>query len=133
VIVFSGVVIAETRDPLRVLETSHPPVYYLPPSALRSEYVVPAPGTSFCEWKGRASYVSLQVGERRAECVGWYYPEPVPAYALLRNHVAFYAEPMDRVTVDGETVRPQPGGFYGGWITSDVVGPFKGDPGTQGW
>jgi len=133
VVEFGGVVVADTRDAYRVLETSHPPVYYIPPGDLRQEHVDRAPGSSFCEWKGQASYVSLRVGGRVAERVGWFYPDPVPTFAPLRDHVAFYAGPMDRVTVDGEVVLPQPGGFYGGWITSDVVGPFKGEPGTGFW
>jgi uncharacterized protein (DUF427 family) len=133
VVVFNGVVIADTRNALRVLETSHPPVYYLPLSDLQTGHIRDAPGTSYCEWKGRASYVSVRVDDRVAEGVGWYYPDPVPAFAALRDHVAFYAGPMDRVTVDGEVVRPQPGGFYGGWVTSDIVGPFKGEPGTEFW
>lgn len=133
VVVFHDVVIADTRRAFRVLETSHPPVYYIPPSDLKREHVIDAPGASFCEWKGRASYVTVRVGERTAERVGWFYADPVPSFAPIRDHVAFYAGPMDRVTVDGEVVRPQPGGFYGGWITSDVVGPFKGEPGTEGW
>jgi uncharacterized protein (DUF427 family) len=95
--------------------------------------LVEAAGSSFCEWKGRARYYSVVVEGRRAERAAWYYPAPVPAFDAIRNHVAFYAAPMDECTVDGETVHPQPGGFYGGWITADIVGPFKGSPGTNGW
>jgi uncharacterized protein (DUF427 family) len=132
-ITFAGQVIADTRRAFRVLETSHPPVYYIPPDDIRMEFLVPAPGSSFCEWKGNAAYYTVQVGERIAPKAAWFYPQPTPAFLPIRNFVAFYAGPMDRCTVDGETVVPQPGGFYGGWITSDVVGPFKGEAGTWGW
>jgi uncharacterized protein (DUF427 family) len=132
-IVFSGVVIADTAGAWRVLETSHPPVYYLPPADLSREHLRENPRASFCEWKGRARYVDLQVGDRIARSVGWYYPDPTPAFRALEDHIAFYAGPMDSCTVGGEIVRPQPGGFYGGWITSDIVGPFKGELGTEFW
>lgn len=95
--------------------------------------LIPAGGQSWCEWKGQAAYYSVVVGERRAENVAWYYPNPTPSFLPIKNYVAFYPRPMDRCLVDGEVVVPQPGGFYGGWITSDVVGPFKGEPGTMGW
>ncbi len=132
-VVFNGVVIADTVRAKRVLETSHPPVYYIPPEDVRQEHLIDAPGSSFCEWKGRATYKTVVVGDRRAERAGWTYPDPEPGYEAIRDHLAFYAGPMDACTVDGERVEPQPGGFYGGWITSDVVGPFKGSPGTMGW
>lgn len=132
-IIFNGQTIADTRRAIRVLETSHPPVYYIPPEDIRTEYLRPGQGGSFCEWKGQARYHTLEVGDRRAENVGWYYPTPTPGFDAIRNYVAFYAGPMDGCFVDGERARPQPGGFYGGWITDDVVGPFKGEPGTSGW
>ena len=132
-IMFNGVLIACTRAAWRVLETSHPPVYYLPPSDLAQEHLSESPCSSFCEWKGRARYVDVRVGDRVAHSAGWYYPAPSGAFEAIRDHVAFYAGVMDRCTVNGEVVRPQPGGFYGGWITSDIVGPFKGEPGTEYW
>ena len=132
-VVFNGVVVADTVNAKRVLETSHPPVYYIPPDDIRMEHLSPAPGSSLCEWKGRARYYTVEVGERRAERAAWSYPEPRPEFESIRDHVAFYAGPMDACYVDDERVRPQPGGFYGGWITDDVVGPFKGGPGTVGW
>ena len=132
-IVFNGVVIAETRRALRVLETSHPPVYYLPPADIRMEHLKPTGRSSYCEFKGAARYWTLRVGDRVAENVAWSYPDPAPGFEAIRDHLAFYAGPMDACTVDGERVTPQPGGFYGGWITSDIVGPFKGGPGTLGW
>ncbi|MCA9990637.1 MAG: DUF427 domain-containing protein [Ardenticatenaceae bacterium] len=130
---FNGLLLADTRRAYRVLETSHPPVYYLPPADIQMQCLIPAGGQSWCEWKGQAAYYSVVVGERRAENVAWYYPNPTPSFLPIKNYVAFYPRPMDRCLVDGEVVVPQPGGFYGGWITSDVVGPFKGEPGTMGW
>ena len=132
-IIFNGAVVADTRRAVRVLETSHPPVYYIPLADIRAEYLKPGSGLSFCEWKGEARYYTLEVNDRRAENVGWGYPNPTRDFAAIRDHVAFYAAPMDACLVDGERARPQPGNFYGGWITADVVGPFKGEPGTMGW
>ncbi|MFN2227287.1 MAG: DUF427 domain-containing protein [Anaerolineae bacterium] len=132
-VVFNGVTVAETRGAKRVLETSHPPVYYIPPEDVRMEHLEPAAGSSFCEWKGRAQYWTVAVGDRRAERAAWSYPDPVARYRAIKDHLAFYAGPMDACTVGGEQVEPQPGGFYGGWITADIVGPFKGSPGTIGW
>lgn len=132
-VVFEGVTIADSGRSWRVLETSHPPVYYIHPDDIASEFVIPSRRRSFCEWKGQASFVSIRVGDRTLDDVGWFYPEPTPGFEPMRDHVAFYAGPMDRCTVGGETVRPQPGRFYGGWITSDVAGPFKGEPGTEWW
>ena len=132
-IVFNGIVIADTRRAYRVLETSHPPVYYIPPEYIQMQHLEPADGRSFCEWKGQASYYTVHVGNKRAVKVGWTYPRPTPPFAPIKNHVAFYAGPMDACTVDGERVTPQPGDFYGGWITAEIVGPFKGEPGTMGW
>lgn len=132
-IVFGGIIIAESRRAKRVLETSHPPVYYLPLEDVRFEYFLPAPGRSFCEWKGDASYYTITVGEKTAVQSAWYYPDPAPAFVSLQNYIAVYPSRMDLCIVDGETVTAQPGDFYGGWITSNIVGPFKGSPGTLGW
>lgn len=132
-IVFNSEIVADTRRAKRVLETSHPPTYYIPPEDIKMEYLHPAGGRSWCEWKGQAHYYTVRVGEKEATKVAWAYPDPTPSFASLKDHVAFYPAPMDKCTVDGEVVRPQPGGFYGGWITDDVVGPFKGEPGTSGW
>jgi uncharacterized protein (DUF427 family) len=125
--------ILDTRDVVRVLETSHPPVYYLPIAAFADGALVPARGSSFCEFKGYARYLEDVGGETTVQGAGWNYPTPSHGYELLADRVAVYAGKMDRCTVDGEEVTPQPGGFYGGWVTSDIVGPFKGDPGTRGW
>jgi uncharacterized protein (DUF427 family) len=132
-IVFNGETIADTRGAYRVLETSHPPVYYLPPGDLLAGCLSAAPGESFCEWKGAAKYCTVRVRERMAVKVGWYYPRPTVAFAAIAGYVAFYAAPMDECRIDGERVEPQPGGFYGGWITRNIRGPYKGGPGTMGW
>ena len=129
VITLGGEVVVDTTDSLRVLETSHPPVYYLPLAAFAEGSLSPAEGTSFCEFKGVARYLSVGDADRAA----WFYPEPSPGYEALANRVAVYPGRMDSVTVAGEPVLPQAGGFYGGWITSRVTGPFKGEPGTSGW
>ena len=117
----------------RVLETSHPPVWYLPREDWVPGSLEPAGGASFCEWKGVATYLDVVGGRTRAESAAWTYPDPVPAFAVLRDAVAVYPGRMDACLVDGELVRPQEGGFYGGWVTDNVVGPFKGAPGTRGW
>ena len=132
-IVFAGRTIALTQDAYRVLETSHPPVYYLPRAAFTGCDLDAAAGQSFCEWKGNADYWSIRVGDKTAERVAWSYPDPEPAYAAIRDHLAVYAGPMEACYVGDEMVVPQPGGFYGGWITSDLKGPFKGVPGSFGW
>jgi uncharacterized protein (DUF427 family) len=130
---FGGRRIADTTRAWRYLETSHPPSYYLPLADLQTDVLEPAGSGSFCEWKGSARYWTVRVGDRVAERAAWSYPDPTSDFAAIRDHLAFYAGPMDRCTVDGETVAPQPGAFYGGWITRDVKGPFKGGPGTMGW
>lgn len=130
---FNGEVLAESRAAFRVLETSHPPVYYIPPGDIHRGYLVESPGQSHCEWKGAASYYDVLVDGARLQRAGWYYAEPTAAFRALRNYVAFYPAPMDGCYVDGERVVSQPGDFYGGWITSDIEGPFKGAPGTHGW
>ncbi|PDW02550.1 DUF427 domain-containing protein [Candidatus Viridilinea mediisalina] len=132
-IFFAQTLIAETHQAFRVLETSHPPTYYLPPADVRMEYLQRSPGGSFCEFKGAAIYYSLRVGNHQLPSVAWAYPRPTRGFESLANYLAFFAEPMDGCFVDGERVTPQPGGFYGGWVTSKVVGPFKGGPGTRGW
>lgn len=133
VIRLGGEVVADTTDAVRVLETSHPPVYYLPRSAFAAGALEPAEGSSFCEYKGGARYLSVRGGDALAERAAWYYPTPSPGYEQLVDRVAVYPAPMDACEVDGERVTPQDGGFYGGWITSGITGPFKGGPGTAGW
>ncbi len=132
-IFLGGELIVDTADSLRVLETSHPPAYYLPRSGFRPGALEFASGSSFCEFKGTAGYLTVHGGGQVSEKAAWYYPQPVAAYAALLDHVAIYPGRMDRCEVDGEVVRAQRGGFYGGWITARIVGPFKGGPGTLGW
>ncbi len=132
-IVFNGVLIVDAHRPLRVLETSHPPVYYIPPDEVQMQYLIRTSEHSYCEWKGSVGYYALVVGDRQVLNAAWFYPDPTPAFAALQGCIAFYPGKMDRCTVDGEIVRAQPGDFYGGWITSEIVGPFKGSAGTQGW
>ncbi|QWT23789.1 DUF427 domain-containing protein [Subtercola sp. PAMC28395] len=133
VIVFGGETIVDTTDSVRVLETSHPPVYYLPRAAFRSGSLSDARGQSFCEFKGLAGYLSVHGGSQTAPSAAWYYADPSPGYELLAGRVAVYPSAMQQCTVGGEVVTSQEGDFYGGWITSRVVGPFKGAPGTLGW
>ena len=129
-----GALIVDSTGAHRVLETSHPPVYYVPVEDVAEGSLEPAAGGgSFCEWKGAATYFDVVGGGRRVERGAWTYRDPAPGFEPLRDAVAFHAAPMDACTVDGEVVRPQDGGFYGGWITRDLVGPFKGEPGTHGW
>ncbi len=130
---FGGVVIAQSTRSLRLLETSHPPTYYIPPQDIRWENLSPGTSGSFCEFKGGATYWNVRAGARVARNAAWSYREPSPPYATLRDHVAFYAARVDECFVDGYKVQPQPGGFYGGWITPELIGPFKGPPGTLGW
>lgn len=132
-VVLAGVTIADTVAGFRVLETSHPPTYYLPRVDILGSALVPAAGQSFCEWKGVATYFDVVAGGRRLERVAWTYERPSPNFAALAGCVAFYAGPMDACFVDDEQVTPQPGGFYGGWVTRNLVGPFKGSAGTSGW
>ena len=128
-----GRVVASTTEGWRVLETSHPPTYYVPRAAFLPGVLRPSAGASWCEWKGQASYFDLVVDDVVVPSAAWTYPHPTAGFRDLADAIAVMPASMDRCTVDGEAVRPQPGGFYGGWITSGVVGPFKGDPGTLGW
>jgi uncharacterized protein (DUF427 family) len=133
VVAFAGVEVADSSRTLRVLETSHPPVYYIPAEDVRRELLTPAGGGTWCEWKGRARYWDLRVGDRVSRRAAWSYPDPSPRFEALRDAVAFYPGRVDECRVDSEVVVAQPGDFYGGWITSRIRGPFKGAPGTAGW
>jgi uncharacterized protein (DUF427 family) len=128
-----GRVVARTTTSWRVLEPSHPPTYYLPPEAFEAGVLRPVAGSSWCEWKGAASYFDLVGGDVVAARAGWTYERPTPGFEVIADAVAVMPALVDRCTVDGEVVEPQPGGFYGGWITARVVGPFKGVPGSMGW
>lgn len=132
-VMFAGQTVADSSGALRVLETSHPPTYYIPPQDVRADLLERSARRSFCEFKGEAHYVSLRAGGRVSPDCGWTYPDPTPGFRPLKDHVAFYAGRVDECWVEDERARPQPGGFYGGWVTSDLEGPFKGEPGTEGW
>jgi len=132
-VVHRGVTVADTTRSWRVLETSHPPVYYLPPEVVADGVLSPSPTRTVCEFKGVASYWDLYVGGTRTPDAAWSYEHPAPGYPELTGAVAFYPGRVDACFVDDEQVRPQPGEFYGGWLTSDVAGPVKGGPGTAGW
>lgn len=132
-VVFGGEVVAESRRGYRVLETSHPPTYYIPKADCRMEFLTPTERRSICEFKGAARYYTLAVGGSRAEHAVWEYPTPTAAFVPLKEYLSFYAQAMDACYVDGEEVNAQEGSYYGGWITSWITGPFKGPPGTMGW
>jgi len=126
---FGGKVIARSEKAWRVVETSHPPTYYIPRRDIAEETLEPVAGSSLCEWKGSANYWNVVAGGQRAERAAWSYEQPLRDFAQIRGYVAFYAASMQGCYVDGEEVVPQPGGFYGGWVTANLVGPFKGEPG----
>jgi len=126
-VIYQGIPIAVTRRAFRVLETGHPPVYYFPPEDVQMEYLEPTDRITWCEWKGRAGYFSIRVGERRVEAAAWSYPQPTAEFQMLRDYLAFYAHLADLCRLDGEVVRAQGGGYYGGWITNEIVGPFRGE------
>ncbi len=132
-VIFAGQVIAETRRAYRVLETSHPPTYYFPPEDVNQMFLVPSTLHTFCEFKGQAHYLHLEVNGHRSENAAWSYPNPSHDFNAIRDYVSFYASRVDACYVDDEQVQAQPGDFYGGWITKELEGPFKGEPGTQGW
>ena|SRR5690349_17984611 len=132
-VVVDGVTVADTTRAIRVLETSHPPVYYVPRDDIREAAIRPAHGSSVCEWKGMASYWSIVTPSRRIERAAWSYESPSPGFEPIAGHLAFYAGLVDEAWVGDELATPQPGGFYGGWVTRDIVGPIKGEPGSWGW
>ena len=128
-----GVIVVDTRGAIRVLETASPPTIYLPPTDVDLGLLVAAPGSSMCEWKGRAVYWSVRLADgREYPQVGWSYPQPTVAFAAIAGWLSFYPGRVE-CEIDGERVRPQPGSFYGGWVTNEIVGPFKGEPGTGHW
>jgi len=132
-VVLGGAVIAETTAGYRVLETAHPPTYYLPPCDVTAGVLSGPRHGGICEWKGQAVLFDVHGGDRLAPSAAWSYPEPTPGFDAIAGYVAFYALPMDACFVGAARVTPQPGTFYGGWITPGIVGPFKGSPGTMGW
>lgn len=132
-VVFAGRTIARTTRGYRVLETSHPPSYYFPPEDVDAAALAPTGDRTLCEWKGQAAYFDVVAGAARARRAAWSYPAPTPPFRPMGGYVTFYPAAMEACFVDGERAIPQEGGFYGGWITSRVVGPFKGGPGTRFW
>lgn len=132
-IVFNDVTIAATSRAMRVLETSHPPVYYIPAEDIKLEYLFVTERRTFCEWKGWSTYYDVAVGDRRVTDAAWRYINPTANFTAINNSYSFYGSLMDACYVNDELITPQTGDFYGGWITSDVVGPFKGGAGTRGW
>jgi len=132
-VIFNGKVLAETNDALRILETSHPPTVYIPKKDIDLSMLEEASRNTYCEWKGKGSYYHLIDGDRVVENAAWYYHNPRNAYADLKDHIAFYPSKVDQCFIGDEEVEAQAGDFYGGWITSKIVGPFKGGEGTFGW
>jgi uncharacterized protein (DUF427 family) len=132
-VVFNDITIAESSQAFRVLETSHPPVYYIPLGDVQQQFISRSDHESYCEFKGLATYYTLMVGDKVATNAAWSYHNPSVGYGSIKDHVAFYPGRVDACYVDGERVQAQDGDFYGGWITSDIEGPFKGGPGTAGW
>jgi uncharacterized protein (DUF427 family) len=130
---FGGLVIADSNKAYRVLETASPPVYYIPQGDIQMKYLEPGNKLTLCEWKGNARYWTVRVGKKCSENAGWSYPEPWVGFELITDYIAFNAGKMDACYVGNEKVLPQPGNYYGGWITSEIVGPLKGEPGTEGW
>ena len=132
-IIHRGVTVADSRAPWRTLETSHPPTYYIPPGDVATDLLEPNSQRSICEWKGQARYWDLVIGDERLTGVAWSYANPTASFAPIRDFLAFYPEPLDQCLVDGEQITPQPGNFYGGWISQYETGPFKGIPGSRLW
>ncbi|MEO0636532.1 MAG: DUF427 domain-containing protein [Pseudomonadota bacterium] len=132
-VMFDGELIVDTKAAFRVLETYHPPTYYIPPSDVVSARFRPIKQTSMCEWKGRAAYFDIVGPNKRASAAAWCYPRPTPRFAKIKDYLAIYAEPMDECRVGEMVVMPQPGNFYGGWVTENITGPIKGAPGTNHW
>lgn len=129
-VISNGIVVAETARSKRVLEKGNPPVYYIPSENIRTEYLSPADNKTVCPWKGESHYYHLGIGENQIRYACWYYPNPKPEFEQIKNYIAFYAQKMDACYIDDELVTPQPGKYYGGWITKGIIGPFKGEEGV---
>jgi uncharacterized protein (DUF427 family) len=132
-IIHKGVTLADSRRAWRTLETSHPPTYYIPPEDVAMEHLTPNPRRTLCEWKGQARYWDLTLATDRIDAFAWAYCDPTPGFADIKGYLAFYPDPLDQCLVDGEAITPQPGQFYGGWISQYEAGPFKGGPGSRFW
>jgi uncharacterized protein (DUF427 family) len=131
-VLLGGTLLAETRRARRVCETAGPPVYYIPPDDVRLVHLQRSDHATICEWKGAARYFSLVAGAVTVPNGAWSYPNPSPGFDSIRDYIAFYPGTVEAY-LDGERVLPQPGSYYGGWITHEIVGPFKGEPGSEGW
>ena len=132
-VIYKGVVIADSKQTYRVLETSHPPCYYIPPADIQMTYLMQTEKQSYCEFKGSANYYTVTVEDKSAIDAAWFYSQPSKGFEAIANYISFYASNMDSCYVGDEKVQAQAGDFYGGWITSKIVGPFKGGAGTRGW
>jgi uncharacterized protein (DUF427 family) len=132
-VVCNDLILAETLKGKRVLETSHPPVYYIPAVDVKLEYLIESTQRTWCEWKGWCQYYDVSIDGKYIAAAAWRYYEPTPSFVSIQNYYSFYARLMDACFINNELIVPQPGDFYAGWITSDIVGPFKGEPGTKGW
>ena len=128
-----GITLADSANAWRTLETSHPPTYYIPPQDVAMAHLEPSQHRSLCEWKGQARYFDIVIGDARIRNGAWCYSDPTPPFEPIRGYLAFYPDPLDRCLVDGEKITPQPGEFYGGWISRFEAGPFKGGPGSRFW
>lgn len=124
--------IAKTKSAVRVLETASPPTVYLPPTDINFDYLEQVSGSSFCEWKGAATYWSVVTPTKTLKKVGWSYSSPTDRFSAIQGYLSFYPAHLE-CWLDGERVQPQPGGFYGGWVTKEIIGPYKGESGTMGW
>jgi uncharacterized protein (DUF427 family) len=133
VVRFAGEGIADTRHAIRILETSSPPTWYVAPEDVHTSFLSPAEGTTFCEWKGTATYYDLRAGEHVSRRAAWTYLYPSAGFEEIAGWISFYPGRVGEATINGEVVRPQPGRYYGGWVTDEIVGPFKGDPGSESW
>jgi uncharacterized protein (DUF427 family) len=132
-VIVDGIVVADSQRAVRVLETSHPPGWYVPPEDVRTDLLRPTTRHTVCEFKGEASYFDIVAGGRVRHAAVWSYERPLPGYDAIAGYLSFYPGRVDEAWVDDQRVLPQAGDFYGGWITPDVTGPFKGGPGTRGW
>ncbi|MEL6530174.1 MAG: DUF427 domain-containing protein [Pseudomonadota bacterium] len=132
-IIHQGIALVDSQSAWRTLETSHPPTYYIPQSDIAMEHLQPNARRTMCEWKGQANHWDIVIGNDRLEAAAWSYPSPTAPFAAVKDYLAFYPDPLDQCLVDGETITPQPGSFYGGWISQYEAGPFKGISGSWFW
>jgi uncharacterized protein (DUF427 family) len=132
-IIHQGIAVVDSKAAYRTLETSHPPTYYIPQTDIAMEHLRTNSRRTMCEWKGQARYFDIVVGDAVIPAAAWSYNAPTPSFAAICDYVAFYPDPLDQCLIDGEQITPQPGQFYGGWISQYEAGPFKGIPGSQFW